>query len=99
MANTLLYQPRVSALGAQVFDISGTPPGGLAVTALDGSAAFTGAAAFEGSVDGEKWEAITAVTHDMTTVQVSELFKFVRVNCTSYTSGELVVKFAAYTPQ
>lgn len=57
---------------------------------------FVGTAQVEGSVDGTTWHLVGANTTAPTVRETTAAFRYMRINVTAYTSGEIVALFSGY---
>lgn len=101
MANTLRAQQTISGPveAKDRINYEGIPTGELWVQAVDGDDPWVGTAAIEVSLDGENWSASAASPLAAADYKaIPELVRFVRINVTAYTSGELIAIFAGFSP-
>lgn len=101
MANTFRYHQLTTgpAVPKLPMNIEGVPTGELWVQAVDGAAPWVGTAALEISLDGENWfvSTVSPIAADEYKA-IPELVRFVRINVSAYTSGQLDVTFAGFSP-
>lgn len=57
---------------------------------------FVGTAQLEGSLDGTTWIVIGASTTTPAVRETTASWRFLRINVTAYTSGEIVAMFSGY---
>lgn len=97
MATTQVIKRSNSAAGAGPA-VNVSAYAAFSVHAENGAQAFVGTADLEASLDGTNWTTLQALTAGMNLTQLGSLdsvFKFMRVNVTSYISGELLTFIGA----
>ena len=70
------------------------------IHAIDGSVAFNGTANIQVSLDGVNWvnSATGQALADNDYEEIAEMARFVRVDITAYTSGEILVSVGTFEP-